>query len=80
VRETFQAGQQAPCSGIYKAAHAGRHTAAHYVVALPGDTFPACLECHCGVRFELTMHVVYLKSDPQFGHVCDEQDGHCPGL
>ena len=66
MREAFQAGQAVPCSGIYKAAHASRHTAAHYVVALDGDTFPRCRECRDRVRFELALHVTYIKSDPQF--------------
>ena len=66
MREEFQAGQAVPCSGIYKAAHASRHIAAHYVVALDGDTFPPCRECSDRVRFELALHVTYIKSDPQF--------------
>ena len=74
LREAFRSGEQAPCSGIYKAAHAQRHTASHYVVALHGDTFPVCLECRRGVRFELALHVVYLKADPQFVSHHDAQD------
>jgi hypothetical protein len=66
VREEFQAGQAVPCSGIYKAAHAARHQASHYVVALDGDTFPACRECTDGVRFQLALYVTYIKLDPQF--------------
>jgi hypothetical protein len=74
VREVFRSGEQAPCSGIYKAAHAQRHTASHYVVALHGDTFPTCLDCRRGVRFELALHVVYVKADPQFVHLHDARD------
>jgi hypothetical protein len=36
------------------------------VVALDGDTFPPCRECRELVRFELALHVTYIKSDPQF--------------
>lgn len=71
MKAAFQAGERAPCSGIYRAAHGRRHTPPHYVMALPGDTFPECVECLGEVRFELALHVVYLKSDPQFGHVND---------
>jgi hypothetical protein len=53
VREAFRSGERAPCSGIYKAAHAQRHTASHY---------------------ELALHVVYLKADPQFVNHHDAQD------
>jgi hypothetical protein len=66
VREEFQSGQAVPCSGIYKAAHAARHQPPHYVIALDGDTFPACRECCEGVRFQLALYVTYIKRDPQF--------------
>ena len=66
MREEFQAGQAVPCSGIYKAAHASRHIAAHYVLPLDGDTFRLGRKCSERVRFELALHVIYIKSDPQF--------------
>ena len=41
--EILEPGDRAPSSGLYKVVHAGQHALPHYVTALYGDTFPACL-------------------------------------
>ena len=66
--ETLEAGNKAPSSGIYKAVHAGVHTAPHYVTALYGDTFPACQRCSGKIRFELAISAVHINAHPLFMH------------
>ena len=55
-----------PSSGLYKVVHAGQHALPHYVTALYGDTFPACLECVDGARFELAVVAGYIGAHPLF--------------
>ena len=43
-----------------------KHALPHYVTALYGDTFPACLECVDGVRFELAVVAGYIGAHPLF--------------
>jgi hypothetical protein len=64
--EILEPGDRVPSSGLYKVVHAGRHAQSHYVTALYGDTFPACLECLNGVRFELTIVAGYIRAHPLF--------------
>jgi hypothetical protein len=64
--ETFEAGDRAPSSGIYKAVHANLHAEPHYVTALYGDTFPACQKCSRKIRFELAISAVHLNAHPLF--------------
>jgi hypothetical protein len=64
--EIFKVGEKAPSSGIYKVVHAGNHAESHYVTALYGDTFPACLKCSGGARFELAASAVHVDAHPLF--------------
>jgi len=66
VSSIFRTGDKAPCSGIYKAVHAARHGESHYVTAVFGDVFPACLECSDQEQFELAMSSVHVHAHPYF--------------
>ncbi len=66
--EILEPGDRAPSSGLYKVVHAGNHALPHYVTALYGDIFPACLECLDGVRFELAIAAGYIGAHPLFIH------------
>jgi hypothetical protein len=66
VSGIFRTGDKAPCSGIYKAVHATKHGETHYVTAIYGDTFPACLECSVNVQFELSIPSVHVNAHPYF--------------
>jgi len=64
--EVFRVGQKVPTTGVYETVHAHEHVPAHYVTALSGDTFPACLECSDEVRFELALSAIHVRAHPQF--------------
>jgi hypothetical protein len=64
--EILEPGDRVPSSGLYKVVHAGKHALPHYVTALYGDTFPPCLECADGVRFELAVVAGYIGAHPLF--------------
>ena len=66
MSEFLKPGDRVPSSGLYKVVHAGRHALPHYVTALYGDTFPACLECVDRVRFEFAVVAGYIGAHPLF--------------
>ena len=66
MSEFLEPGDRVPSTGLYKVVHAGQHALPHYVTALYGDIFPACLECLNGVRFELTVGAGYIGAHPLF--------------
>jgi hypothetical protein len=64
--KTFEAGNRAPSSGVYKVVHGRQHVEPHHVTVLYGDTFPACLECLHRVRFELAIPAAHINAHPLF--------------
>jgi hypothetical protein len=64
--KTFEAGNRASSSGVYKVIHARQHAEPHYVTVLYGDTFPTCLECRHRVRFDLAIAAVHINAHPLF--------------
>ena len=66
MSEILEPGDRVPSSGLYKVVHAGQHALPHYVTALYGATFPACLDCVDGVRFELAVVAGYIGAPPLF--------------
>ena len=66
VPDIFRAGDKAPTTGIYRVFHGGQHVEGHYVVALQGDIFPACLECSDNVRFDVALLAAHVNAHPLF--------------
>jgi hypothetical protein len=66
MSRTFSPGDKAPFSGLYVAAHSDGHAESHYVTVLYGDTFPSCLICSKGARFELAVAAVHIDDHPLF--------------
>jgi hypothetical protein len=62
----FGAGQTVRETGIYEVIHDGAHRAAHEVVMLNGDLFPACDTCEERVRFRLLRTAPYIFQDEDF--------------
>ena len=58
-------GHLAPVSGIYRVVH-DFHRAAHEVLVLRGEEFPACRMCKLQVRFEVVRPVSHLTHDWDF--------------
>lgn len=61
----FAPGDTVPESGIYHATHR-RHRPPHPLVALQGESFPACRTCGAGVSFELVQPVPHATHDWDF--------------
>ncbi|HYE25914.1 MAG TPA: hypothetical protein VEG32_12025 [Clostridia bacterium] len=68
--QTFRPGDTVRESGIYEVLHNGSHRAAHEVVMIAADLFPACDTCFDQVRFRLIRTAPYIFSDADF----DEPD------
>jgi hypothetical protein len=66
VPSIFRAGDKVPTTGLYKVVHGREHVEAHYVTALQGDVFPACLECSDNVRFEMALSAARVNAHPLF--------------
>lgn len=64
--DIFRAGDKAPTTGIYRVVHGQQHVDAHYVIALQGDIFPACLECSDNVRFDVALSTAHVNAHPLF--------------
>jgi hypothetical protein len=64
--EIFRPGIKAQVSGVYKVVHDREHVPSHYVTMLFGDTFPPCLKCSNGVRFEVAVSAVHANAHPLF--------------
>ncbi len=62
---SLTAGDTVPESGVYRAIHRG-HRAPHPLVALKGESFPACRSCGPRVRFELLEAVPHATHDWDF--------------
>ena len=65
-RSAFLPGDVAPLSGIYQVIHPQCDFGRHYVTVLYGEVFPRCPRCTAGVRFELILAAVYIKTHPLF--------------
>ena len=63
---SFQAGDKAPTSGVYKVLHYGHHAHPHYVTLLYGEILPSCLQCSSKVNFEVAMAAVHVRAHPSF--------------
>ena len=62
---SFTAGDTVPESGVYRAVHR-QHRAPHTLVALKGESFPACRSCGARVSFELMESVPHATDDWDF--------------
>jgi hypothetical protein len=62
----FSAGETVRETGIYEVIHDRDHRAAHEVVMLSGDAFPACDTCREQVRFRLVRTAPYIFQDEDF--------------
>jgi hypothetical protein len=65
MSDSFRPGEKAPCTGLFRAMHAG-HGAPHEVTILFGEIFPLCLTCAGAVRFELAVLSVHAHAHPLF--------------
>ena len=63
---TYQAGETAPVTGLYRVIHAREHRLSHEAVVLQGDAFPSCRSCKNKVVFTLEQSVDYLLHDMDF--------------
>jgi hypothetical protein len=61
----FQAGDKAPCSGLYRAIHK-EHCEAHEVIILYAEVLPSCVLCGAAVQFALVELSVYVYAHPLF--------------
>ena len=66
MANVLQGEESVPFSGVYKVVHSGRHSEAHYVLALRGETFPGCWRCSDQVNFQLALSAAHLGTHPFF--------------
>lgn len=64
--QLFKAGDSVRQTGIYEVTHDREHRAAHDVVMLANDVFPACETCDQRVRFRLVRTAPYIFQDEDF--------------
>ena len=62
---TYSAGDIVPVSGMYQAIHLG-HRGPHNVIAVKGESFPACRTCLGHVHFELLHTAQHVTHDWDF--------------
>jgi hypothetical protein len=62
----YSSGGRVTHSGLYLAIHARQHADTHYVTAVCGDIFPACVECADQVEFRLAISAAHLSVHPHF--------------
>jgi hypothetical protein len=66
VPNIFRPGDKAPITCIYRVLHGRQHVEGHYVIALQGDIFPACLECSDNVRFDVAVSAAHVNAHSLF--------------
>lgn len=62
----YRGGEVVRQSGIYEVIHDAVHRAAHEVVMISGERFPACETCKEKVRFRLVRTAPYIFQDEDF--------------
>jgi hypothetical protein len=62
----FKQGRACRFQVLTKVVHSGRHSEAHCVLSLRGETLPGSLRCSDQVKFQLALSAVHVVTHPFF--------------